>query len=156
MTTPNTQAQESELNPIEAIKRAIGLATFANSTEVGGIVFKLLDSLSQDLTFAGAEFSDRTEDYTQELVDCLAEDISEYATELEDEDDAEEEEEEEEISGDLVIATALEDEDEDEILEEVDDDLSDEDEDNFMEDSADEPEDEDENGVSSEREGATN
>lgn len=128
--------EQQEMNPAQALKLALGKATFSDSMEIGGIVYKLLDSLSDDLIFQDVSFSERTEDFTQELVDCLAEDISEFASDdLDEEENDDEEDEEEEEEG--IVDSEDEEEDEDSF---EDDDLTDEEEDNFVEDSAEEDE----------------
>lgn len=82
-------SDEKEISPIQVIKRAIGTATFSH-TDIGGLVFSLLDSLDSDMIGLGVdEFSETTESISQELVNTLAGDLDDYRTDLEEEDDDE-------------------------------------------------------------------
>lgn len=80
--------KENELpDPAKLLKKVLAEAHFEN-TDIGGVVFSMLDSLSFDIIATGFEHSDATEDLMQEVVNILAKDYDDIRTDdLEDEED---------------------------------------------------------------------
>lgn len=102
--------KEQELpDPAKLLKKVLAEAHFDN-TDIGGVVFSMLDSLSYDFIANGWEHSDATEDLMQEVINILAKDYDDLRS-----DDTEEEEDETDAITIVSDAIAVGTEEEDDI-----------------------------------------